>query len=326
MSRGLFIGGLAVGGGLALAALAFREREPIRQFVVESAAAQVEGARVAVRAAKKGVIKMTDAAQAIWSKLRLPSEAAQNITKYHLGDLVDKYRGPIPKWMVMGIIHTETGGTFDPNIYNIRGTYEAKRWVPGTPMPTNSWAHGLFQILRKFTRDNVPKGKTGYDIEFKELFDPEKNIYAGLKMLKFQWDKRVPAKASDADKLALLYFSHNQGGPTLGIGLSKAKNKLSAGDVIKAAGASMAGKPLSVALATATRGGLWEQLGALGEGSTAQTGAGGEALPQPAEGEPSPDELLVQIQNAEMERDLDKAADLEEQLDDLLPDDEDPIA
>ena len=276
MSRGLVIGGsLLLGGGALAYALS---RADVRAAAAAASAslmatvtplyeAEVEGVKQVVAAAKKGVIKVTDAAQVVWSRLKLPSEAQQNIVKHGLGELVDKYRGPIPKWMVLAIIHTETGGTFDPGIYNYRdgGKYKVGYWRLGAPLPTNSWANGLFQILRKFTRDHVPKGTTGYDIDFKDVFDPEKNIYAGLKMLKYNWEKRVPAQASDADKLALLYFSHNQGGPTLGVGLAKTKNKLSARDVITAAGAGMAGAPLTVALATATRGGLWAQLGDLRE-------------------------------------------------------------
>lgn len=268
MSRGLLIGAGVLGGG-ALLALAFRERVAI-EGAIETVYERAGGMMTTppptmVQLVKRGVTTVTDAARAVWKSLRLPTEAEQNIVKYQIGDLVDKYRGPVPKWMALAIIHTETGGTFDPNIYNhkVDGKYKAARWVPGTPFPTDSWAHGLFQILRKYTRDNVPKGKVGYDVDLKDVFDPGQNVYAGLKELQKKWDKYVPAAASDADKLAMLYFSHNQGGGALDKGLKATSNKLNARDVITAAGAGMAGAPLSVALATASRGKLWSQLGDL---------------------------------------------------------------
>lgn len=273
MSRGLVIGGLVLGGGALVAAALSRSdvraaaEAAFMTTIVPVYEAEVAAAKQVVAAAKKGAVKVTDAARVVWGKLRLPSAAEQNIVKYGLGDLVDKHRGPIPKWMVLAIIHTETGGTFDPGIYNYRegGKYRVGYWRPGTPLPTNSHANGLFQILRKYTRDNVPKGTVGYDVDFKDVFDPERNIYAGLKMLRGQWERRVPAQASAADQLALLYFAHNQGGGALAKGLGAATDKLSARDVITAAGAGMAGAPLTVALATATRGGLWAQLGDLKE-------------------------------------------------------------
>lgn len=269
MSRGLLIAGGVLGGGalLAYALRGWGVAQDAVELVYERAGGMMTTPPTMVQLVRRGAATVTDAAQAVWKSLKLPSEAAQNIAKYGIGELVDKYRGPIPKWMVLAIIHTETGGTFDPGIYNYYegGKLKVGRWRSGEPLPINSHANGLFQILRKYTRDHVAKGKVGYDVDFRDVFDAEKNIYAGLKELRKKWDKYVPAQASDADKLALLYFSHNQGPGALAAGLKAAANKLSARDVIKAAGAGMAGAPLTVALATASRGKSWAQLGDLKE-------------------------------------------------------------
>jgi hypothetical protein len=190
----------------------------------------------------------------------------------------------IPKAFVLGLIHTETGGTFDPLIYNWTkpgGGYgvdyaqaDAPAAVKWTKAGDGGFAHnphavGLFQILDYWRLKNGAKyPKLGPSFAgvplptLNSMLDPEQNIRAGMANLKIQWG-RLPAGMPEADKEAAAYFGHNQGGQSLLNGLAKAKNKLSARDVIAAAGVGMAGAPLTVALATATRGGLWAQLGDL---------------------------------------------------------------
>lgn len=305
MNRGLLIGGgLLLGGGLLH--LATRRPAPLAPVDMEFAPEVITHSPswrpshmmttpppTMIELVKKGLTTVTDAAQAVWAKLKLPSVAAQNITKYAIGEILDAQLSGtgIPKAFVLGLIHTETGGTFDPYIYNWtrkdpatgKTSYpaayadpngvDAVKWAkPGD----GGFAHdphavGLFQILDYWRLANGRKNpKLGPSFAgvplptLKSMLDPETNIRAGLANLKIQWN-RLPAGMSEADKEAAAYFAHNQGGQPLLNGLAKASNKLSARDVIKAAGAGMAGAPLTVALATASRGALWAQLGDLKE-------------------------------------------------------------
>jgi hypothetical protein len=288
MSRGLLLGAGIIGGG-ALLAYALRERPsagvpPVDyEFAPEvvkhspnwqPSKGMMTNLPTMLEVVKKGLATVTDAAKAVWKSLKLPSEAQQNIVKYRISELIDKYRGGIPKAFVLGIMHTETGGTFNPLIYNYpyksgRGGVAYAAAGAGTYgdgwFKYNPHAIGLFQILQGYKKDYSRYGGFDHELSIRELLDAENNVRAGLGALKIHWQKRITKvpQASDADKLAMLYFCHNQGGGYLDKGLAATKNGLSARDVIKAVGAGMAGAPLTVALATASRGGMWAQLGDL---------------------------------------------------------------
>lgn len=293
-ARGLVLGGgLLLGGGALAYALSRGDvraaaADAVEQVYERGGNLMATPPPTMIQLVRRGATTVTDAAQVVWSRLKLPSVAAQNLVKYKIGELLDQRLAgtDIPKAFVLGLIHTETGGTFDPLIYNWTkpgGGYGVDYAQAGAP-DTVKWAKagdggfahdphavGLFQILDYWRLANGKKyPKLGPSFAgvplptLNSMLDPEQNLRAGMANLKIQWG-RLPAGMPLADKQAAAYFAHNQGGQALLNGLAKTTNKLSARDVIKAAGAGMAGAPLTVALATAARGGLWAQLGDLKE-------------------------------------------------------------
>jgi hypothetical protein len=319
VKRELLIGGAVVAGG-GLAYLLFRERKMLQ----ESVQVQVETARETAKEVVKVVDKAAKKTAARIAKMAISNDVLKNFERHGIPQILENHRGSIPWALAAATAELESGG--DPYIYNYYTTDPKSgkkvkgvgHWVPGTALPTNSWANGLFQILRRYMRPVTAKG---YDIDFADAFDADKNATAALKVLQTQWNRAKQAP-TDSLRWALFYVGQNRGGGTdEKPGLIQALKNINAGklaQIIAAAGIPSAVG--GVAGIVASRVPLWQAYEREWRDSlSVKTGAdagNGELTDE--------DQLLVAAQNAEMARDLDEAADLREQLDVL--DDEEDIA
>lgn len=365
MSRGLFIGGLAVGGGLALAALAFREREPLGRAAV----AVHTKARAAVR---KGVRKVTETVQKLTGQID-PSYV-QRIAQYNIAALVDQYRGNVPWAVAMAMCEHES--EFDVTVYNytFKNPSTGKVSYPKTnAKPSDAlvevWekpgdagcqhdphACGLFQILDGIRinlakdkdgvrRPHKPYGYGGFPLPYlNDLFDPEKNIQAALKARSSEAAAMASYAGGDSVFLAeLIYFCHAEGkGKLTGGQYPGAFTKLKeAGKAINwknlvalpwgATGWWSIGNQLSGIAAVAGRTAIWakNQAKFLPTASdSVQAGADDTAddTMTPAVTQSTIDVLIAAAQEAEMERDLDTAAALRAQIDALQPPTDEGVA
>jgi hypothetical protein len=255
MNKGILLAG---GLGAGLIALAVHQRRQVAR-----------GAEVVSRAAEKIARPAVDLAQALIDKAKLPIVAFQNIKRYGIWQLVDNYKGDVPWILAMAIIHTETGGTFDPTIYNYyyKGPDGKDKlgvdYARDGKFTHKPWAIGLFQILEKWR--SLQKGTyAGVSLPTVEsLLNPELNIKAGMANLNIQLKRveRLAPGISDVEKWKLVYFGHNQGGGALEKGLKAAKDKTNAGEVVLAAGKT--NYELSVAEKTATRVAVWDSIRAI---------------------------------------------------------------
>jgi hypothetical protein len=83
-------------------------------------------------------------------------------------------------------------------------------------------AGGLFQILRKYTRDATPQG---YAVSAEERFDPAKNTRAALDTLgkSYQFLRESAPELSEWERYAATYFAHNAGSGALRAAVESAK-------------------------------------------------------------------------------------------------------
>lgn len=228
MSKGpIIVGGLALGGAVVYAL------------------SQQEGVRaVAVKVAER----IEDAARAVVKKVAsmgIGDKVLANFQRYGIGPIITRHLGDIPWALAAATVELESAG--DPFVYNLVSDHKkTARWVPGAPLPTDSYANGLFQILTKYTRPTTTKG---YDIDFRDVFDAEKNAAAALKVLNTQW-ARAKQAPSDALRWALFYVGQNRGGGNAkSPGLLQALQHVDAGDVVSVV--TKAGIPATVAAAAA---------------------------------------------------------------------------
>jgi hypothetical protein len=252
---------------------------------------------------------------------------AENITDHNIWGHVKKH-GKFPPALFMAILDVETGGTFNPYIYNYYykkpGTQKKCKGVacatPGAG-PVAEWkaegdggfkydphAVGLGQILDCIRLKGKKGGKSwpSYgDVSLPnltDLVDPARNIEAVAGNLNLQWS-RIQAKAADAPdnvKWALLYLAHNQGGGPLKKALASDASRGDVDALFAAAGSGMSGAPKTVALKVAGLVPKWQgKEGSSGGASPAAGDAapsGGQSTPEdgasspPAGDQCSPDD------------------------------------
>jgi hypothetical protein len=132
--------------------------------------------------------------------------------QHNIPQLVEQYRGAVPFGVAMAIIDHETGGTFDPTIYNYTGHGCTKKlcvghWTgPGSRI--GGGANGLYQIMSHLI------GGKGYDApSVDSLFDPETNIRAALKARNsdLNWIVKHAGSVSSVLLATLIYMAHAEG-------------------------------------------------------------------------------------------------------------------
>ena len=351
MSRSLFIGGLAVGGGIALAALALREREPLARAAIAVHTASQE-------AVKKGARKVAETVKGITGGI---SQAKlEMILRYNIGALADAYRGSLSWGLVMAMIEHESANTFDPYIYNYtfvnpktkKTSYPSARATQGAAL-VEEWknpgdggfqhdphAVGLLQILDRI-RINLDKkkvshkpfGYAGVPLPYlNDLVDPEKNVKAALAGANANAKKLKAAVPGISGVLLdeLIYWCHANGRGTLTGGeypgaFSKLK---AAGQAITWANLvslpwgvpgwwKLANKISGVAY-VAGRATTWEKKkGGIVQMGPPEPRVGAEAADPTMVAtitQSTVDVLIAEAQEAEMERDLDTAVALRAQV------------
>ena len=329
MGKGwLIVGGAALlGGGITLAA---------RSKSVTTAA-QVVATKIV--AAERGVVRKV-------AKMAISNDVLDNFTKHNLFALIEQTRTDpktgvaFPPSLAAAMIEIESTG--DPGIFNYYPNGVGKppkkvgHWHPGDPLPDgtngqpNAWAAGLVQIIRKY-----PRGLT-----LAQRLDPLKSLQVIMPEWRTFYARASSAGLSGVPLWAAVYFAHNQGAGSQ----QKALGNLASGFEAAVTAASPSGaRALAVALAVAARVPVWAALQATATNAAAGSFVAAPVDPSapvvppvtPVECEPSDatvgradrgapvpgrdrqsdiDALRVQIEQAEMARDLATAAALRAQL------------